>query len=287
MAERYLFTTYHPGTVALYALISLGMAMATLHPAYLALSGAAGCAVCLRLCGGPQLRAALLLGLPSFLLVALFNPLFNHRGLTVLFNFWGNPITLEALVYGLCAGGMLLCAMIWCACLTALLPAERILTLLGRFLPTAALMLSMTLRTIPLMRHKAGSIRLATRALEGDAPGNRKDKLRRGLRNTTVLLGWCMEDGLQTADSMRARGYGAARRTRGVLHRWRSGDALTLFALGALAAMTAVGMSTEVAVFYPRLQLHLEAWWWLFAYAALLLLPFGVQGAARLKRRGR
>lgn len=35
-----------------------------------------------------------------FLLVAVTNPLFSHNGVTPLFYLNGNPVTLEAFVYG-------------------------------------------------------------------------------------------------------------------------------------------------------------------------------------------
>lgn len=38
--------------------------------------------------------------LPLFLLVAVTNPLFSHNGVTPLFFMNGNPVTLEAVVYG-------------------------------------------------------------------------------------------------------------------------------------------------------------------------------------------
>ena len=38
--------------------------------------------------------------LPMFLLVAITNPLFSHNGVTPLFFLNGNPVTLEAFVYG-------------------------------------------------------------------------------------------------------------------------------------------------------------------------------------------
>ena len=55
--------------------------------------------------------------LPLFLLVAVTNPLFSHNGVTPLFFMNGNPVTLEAVVYGVfylgdgCRSAVLVCVL--------------------------------------------------------------------------------------------------------------------------------------------------------------------------------
>lgn len=279
-AERANFTTYHPALVAMYALVCLGFSVATQHPVYVAVSLCASCGLCAWLCGGARLRGALKLGIPTFLLVAVINPLFNHRGLTPLFSLFGNPITLEAIVYGACAGGMLLSAMVWCGCLAALLPPERMLFLLGKRLPTTALLLSMIFRALPLMTKRARQIQIAGFSLYGDAPGDRRRKLRRSLRMCGALLCWSMEDGLCTADSMRARGYGCCRRVRSARAVWRAGDTAAACALCVGLGLSIFGATRMGFAFYPRLSFASAAWWGYCVYAALLLLPAWVQCVA-------
>ena len=48
-------------------------------------------------------------------LVTALNALFNHSGATELAVLFGNPLTMEALVYGLVSSLMLLTMWLWCA----------------------------------------------------------------------------------------------------------------------------------------------------------------------------
>lgn len=51
------------------------------------------------------------------------------------------------------------------------------------------------------------------------------------MKRLEVLLTWSLEEGLQTADSMKARGYGTGRRSSYSPYRWRPKDGAALFFL--------------------------------------------------------
>lgn len=95
------------------------------------------------------------------------------------------------------------------------------------------------------------------------------------LRLSTVLMGWTLEDSLETADAMRARGWGAApRRTSYVRYRFTRQDAAALAALvlaGALCLVLAV-IATGQFHFYPQLS-ALTLWWGYAPCALWMLLP--------------
>ena len=103
----------------------------------------------------------------------------------------------------------------------------------------------------------------------------RRNLLASRLRATSVLMGWGMEDSLERADAMRARGWGAApRRTTYV--RWRFGarDAAAVAGLAAGGALTCAiaAVATNQFTFYPRLS-ALVPWWGYALYAVWMLLP--------------
>lgn len=78
------------------------------HPVFICISYAGALSYSVFLLGGKRtLRQSFLFTLPSLLIVALLNPLFNHYGVTMLYyvESSGNWITLEALVYGVVLGG--------------------------------------------------------------------------------------------------------------------------------------------------------------------------------------
>ena len=95
------------------------------------------------------------------------------------------------------------------------------------------------------------------------------------LRQSSVLMGWAMEDSLETADAMRARGWGARRqRTTYLPYRFTLRDAAVLLVLTVAAAVCiwASWTATNAYEFYPRLA-PIRAWWGYVPYAAWMFVP--------------
>lgn len=95
------------------------------------------------------------------------------------------------------------------------------------------------------------------------------------LRLSTVLMGWTLEDSLETANAMRARGWGAApRRTSYVRYRFTMADAVALAALVIAGGCCAALVATAAGgfQFYPQMT-PLAPWWGYAPYVAWVLLP--------------
>ncbi|MCD8316157.1 MAG: energy-coupling factor transporter transmembrane protein EcfT [Eggerthellaceae bacterium] len=101
-------------------------------------------------------------------------------------------------------------------------------------------------------------------------------RIGRRARMMSVLVGWSLEDSLETADSMRCRGWGSVRRrTRYRRERFSVGDAILLaivIALGALASFLGF-VATSQFFFYPELT-ALSVWWGYGPYLLFFLLPW-------------
>ena len=90
-----------------------------------------------------------------------------------------------------------------------------------------------------------------------------------------MLMGWSMEDSLETADAMRARGWGArGLRTTYALYRFRAHDGAVLGLLTVLAVASALLAWVAVSQFsfYPRMS-TLLMWWGYAPCAVFLFLP--------------
>lgn len=95
------------------------------------------------------------------------------------------------------------------------------------------------------------------------------------LRQSSVLMGWAMEDSLETADAMRARGWGACRQRITYLpYRFTLRDAAVLLVLTVAAAVCiwASWTATNAYEFYPRLA-PIRAWWGYVPYAVWMFVP--------------
>lgn len=269
------FDRLHPAVAFGYFAGALVLCMAAFQPVFIALSLAGalawGCAL-----DGPR-RTALSLRwqLPLVAIVALLNPLFSASGSTELIRIGASAVYLESLVYGACMGMMLVAAMRWFANAGAVLTSDKVMTLFGNVAPVVALVLSMAMRLVPRFVRRGGEIDAVRAAAERTAPRGARERLGARARLMSVLMGWSMEDSLETADAMRARGWGiAARRTTYARARFRARDALALAIACALALLSGALAAIACAqfTFYPRLS-ALVAWWGYVPYAVFLLAP--------------
>jgi energy-coupling factor transport system permease protein len=263
----------HPAVPLAFAACAVLCAFALSAPAFTAVSFACATACSCALDGSRALRRVAGL-LPLALLVAAVNPLFNTSGATVLFTYAaGRPYTFEALAYGLSTGFSLVSALLWFACLDRMVPADRLRALVGTRAPAVALVLSMVARLVPRYARRAGQV---ADAQAGIGLGGRT--VFSAARTLASLTAWALDDGVVAADSMRARGYGAARRTTCNPLRWRRADTLFCLAGALLAGVFLVGAAhgAASASFVPTIALPrpdapgVAA---LAAYGAFLLAP--------------
>lgn len=210
-----------------------------------------------------------------FLLVVVSNPLFSHNGVTPLFFVNDNAVTLEALLYGVDLGVMLLAVLAWFRCFNEIMTSEKLLLLLGRVSPKIAVVISSALRLIPLFRDRWGEIRAVWRLTprQDNAPFPR---IRSALRSFSALITWALEHAVEMGASMKARGYERKGRTRFSLYRFTGRD--LGFLLGIIAAdavfFTALALGKLEFRFYPAIRLADADALAVAAYAAFGLIAF-------------
>ena len=173
-----------------------------------------------------------------FFMLAVMNPIFIHSGENILFFMNDNPVTLEALIYGTVSAGMLVGVLLWCKCYTTILTTDKFLYLFGKIIPKMGLILSMVFRFIPLFKLQIHKINQAQKTMGLYATDSIPDKIGGGMRVFDSLLAWSMENSIDTADSMKARGYGLPGRTSFTLFKFQTRDAIVMGIMGVLAVIT-------------------------------------------------
>lgn len=276
------FSDYNPAALFLYYLFVLIPVMFCVNPA---LAGIGLLSGILYFAVRAEFRnlgkGAWMLLMP--VLGAILNPLFNHNGVTVLFVMNDNPVTLEALLYGLCAGMMIGAVLFWFSTFTQIMTSDKLLYVFGSISPKLALILSMVLRYIPLFRRQVEKTNQAQKAMGLYREDGIIDKVRGGMRVFSVMVSWALENGVITADSMTARGYGIGKRSFFAIFRWTSRDTALLAVSACLSAfccaMVVVGRVTYV--WFPAVQAPESggiAAAVYFCYAVLSLIPEYLQG---------
>ena len=265
------FSRCHPVVNFVYFVLAIGFGVVIQHPAYM-LAAILGSMVYSLLLKGEKAFRSILFLLPVLVLIAAVNPLFNTLGETELFALFGRPYTLEALYYGAVVGGIFVVMMLWFGCYTEVLTSDKFTSLFGNLIPALSLLLVMVLRMIPNLMRKAVQITGARKSV-GKSPetGTAKEKIRSGMTVLSALTDWALEGSVVTADSMRARGYGSAKRTNFQIYRMSIQDWVLLALIGALAAATILSRGKN-AEFIPALQIAPLSWGFA-AYCGFLLLP--------------
>lgn len=209
------FKGLHPFTNFVFFVFTFILSMSSTNPILLSLCFLVGTFYNVKLRGKKAFSFILKFILPFSLLITIFNALFSHYGVTVLFVMKnGNNFTFEALCYGFIQAIRLSSTLLWLDCLGEILTAEKIIFLFGRFSPRLALIFSMVLRFIPLIRGQSQEILAAEKGIGNSA--NEKhffQKIKKASRRISILVSWTLEKGIDTADSMKARGYGLKKRT--------------------------------------------------------------------------
>lgn len=234
MKNRDAFSSYHPIINFLYFGLVLVFSMVLMHPASLCISLAGALVYAGYLYGRKAARASLRYLLPMTLLAAAVNPAFNHAGATILLYLpTGSPLTLESILYGIAAALMLAAVVTWFTCYSAVVTSDKFVYLFGRIIPALSLVLSMTLRFVPKFKAQLAVVSEAQRCIGRDiSDGGVLQRLRNGVTILSIMLTWSMENAIETADSMKSRGYGLPGRTAFSIYRFDSRDRSALLWLG-------------------------------------------------------
>ena len=230
MRGRDGFSFYHPIINFLYFVLVLIFTMFFMHPVSLVISllSAVAYSVCLN--GTKALRFSLTAVLPMMLIAALVNPIFNHEGATILTYLpSGNPLTLESMVYGVASAFMLAGVILWFSCYSAVMTSDKFVYLFGRVIPALSLVLSMTLRFVPKFKAQLQVVSEAQSCVGRDtANGSLLQRAKNGITILSILVTWSLENAIETADSMKSRGYGLPGRTAFSIYRFDRRDKLAL-----------------------------------------------------------
>ncbi len=191
--------------------------------------------------------------LPLTLLLAATNPLISHNGRTPLFFLNGNAFTLEAIWYGVFIAVMIVAVLLWGKSYSKIVTSDKFLYLFGRAVPKTALVLSVAIRYVPMLQRRARQTRDTQKTLGLFSTGSTADTLAGTAKVYSATVGWSLENAVETGRHMRARGWGAGKRTSFSTFRFRAADAamlaFTLLAGGFVLFSAAKG--ALAFTFYP------------------------------------
>ena len=228
--KRDPFSGFHPIINFLYFALVLAFTMFFMHPVSLLVSLACGLAYAVCLKGRRAVRFSLRFLLPMMLLAAVTTPAFSHEGATILTYLpSGNPLTLESILYGLASAVMLASVMTWFSCYNAVMTSDKFVYLFGRVITALSLVLSMTLRFVPKFTAQLRVVSEAQRCVGRDvSDGTVLQRVKNAITILSIMVTWALENAIETADSMKSRGYGLPGRTAFSIYRFDDRDQAAL-----------------------------------------------------------
>ncbi len=237
MKNKDAFGGCHPVVNFVYFALVTGFSMFLMHPVCLLISLVCAVFYYARLKGARALRFMIRYSLPLMIVTALVNPAFNHRGMMIICYLpTGNPLTLESIVYGLAAAVMLVSVLLWFACYTEIMTSDKFVYLFGRIIPALSLVLSMTLRFVPRFKEQFERVKEAQRGMgKFSSESSAFGKLKSALGCFSSMVTWSLENSIETADSMKSRGYGLRGRTSFSIYTFTERDKSILAWLGLYA----------------------------------------------------
>ena len=262
--KRNRFMTYHPVINFAYFTAVIVFAVILFHPLAGAISLAGACSYALMLNGKKAARFMAGIPLVVMLLVLILNPLFVHKGVSVLFMIGDIQFTKEAVVYGASSALMTGAVIMWFYCYGLVMTSDRFMAVFGRIAPASSLVFSMVLRFLPRFTDQASRVDEAQRGLlveaaldDGDKTAGgtkrgteKKDRVKRTVGQVSMLTTWALENSIETADSMRARGYGLPGRTNYSGFKMRKKDVVMMAFLAVICISLAAGRAAGNMSFY-------------------------------------
>lgn len=276
------FGNYHPAVLMTYFVSVLVLAMFVSDPVLRCIALTGGMLFCFTILPKKGTASNIAFYTAMFLLITVTNPLFSHNGVTPLFFLNGNPVTREAVLYGAAMAVTVVGVMLWCKCYSEIMTSDKFLYLFGKAAPKLSLTLSMALRLIPLLKRQTAKVKRAQTAMGMYSTKSLVDRFKSTARLFTAMIAWSLENSMETAASMRARGYGKRRRTHFSLFRFTVNDLFLLTVCILLFSVTVAVIATGAVDFYyyPKtggIELSVLSVSAYFAYAAISLLPFIIE----------
>lgn len=277
------FRSYHPLVNFSYFALVLGLSMTLDHPAAQTISLCCAAAYAVQCEGRKAVRFTLKFCLPMFLLTALVNPAFSHEGVTILCYLpTGNPLTLESILYGLSAGCMLVTVLLWFVSFNRVITSDKFIYLFGRIIPALSLVLSMTLRFVPKFKAQMHTVTEAQRSIGRDVSnGSLWQRTKTAITILSIMITWSLENAIETADSMKSRGYGLKGRTAFTVYRFDDRDRAAMAWLSFCAAYLICGSIANAFAFryFPSIRyislnavtVSFQAVWFLLCFTPIFL----------------
>ncbi len=272
------FNSLHPFVIFFYYVAVGFLSMYFRHPLFLGTIVFILVLVTITHDGGKTLKKWLPIYIAMTTVIIILNPFLVSRGTNILFYFRGKQVTVEATMYGVVMSLSILAILIMFLSFNLILNGNKFLYIFSRILPRTAFLTMIAIRFVPLLRDRLEEITTVQRVRQMTiSSGPLKERVQSGMLIIQVLFTWSLEEAIQTADSMKARGYGIGEKTSYIPYTMQKRDWSWLIIIVFLLIICVAGglLGYGKIVIYPQLgTLHLYPIDWLVYCCTFIIIAF-------------
>jgi energy-coupling factor transport system permease protein len=285
------FAALHPSVCFFYYAGVFLFSMLLLHPLFLGTLFIIAILLNLIQDGGQRLVKSWAFYIVMGTAVVLLNPVFSDRGVTILFYLRNKPITLESVVFGITMALSLLTILIIFHSYNLVITIDKFLFLFASFFPKGAFLAMLSIRFVSLLKTRFQQILIIQKTRGRDIyKGTVKKRLKDGMQLLIILVTWSFEEALQTAESMKSRGYGTGKRSFYFPYKMDRHNWIILFILiltGGAAVMGSFFGYGRMDI-YPHIGSRPFTYYsWIFygLFCLYLLIPVFLEGREKIRWR--
>lgn len=272
------FRGYHPFVMIFYYACAATLVLYVSHPVFLATALLLFIFVNMSHDRGKALKKWLVPLILMGTMFTLMNPLLVSRGTNILWYIGNRQITLEAVMYGFVMGLTLMAMVVLFVSFNLMLNGNKFLYVFAKLLPKTAFFVLLALRFVPLLHRRFREIS-DVQKVRGMSmlQGSISDRAKNGMNMLQTLLTWSLEAAIQTADSMKARGYGSGPKSSYDLYQMEKRDWFWLLLIMACFGICVFAgtLGYGKIVIYPELgTLRFYLLDWLLYVCMLMVLSF-------------
>ena len=265
------FSEYHPSVILIYFVVVISFSMFVLHPVFLGISLISSITYSIMLNSKNALKFNIIYMLPTMIIAVIINALTNRMGTTIIV--W--QISLEAILFGIAAAIMIACVLSWFSCYNKIMTSDKFIYIFGKTIPSLSLVISMIFRFVPRFKAQFKKTVNAQKCVGNDiTEGTLTIRIKKLLKIISIMTSWALENSIETADSMKNRGYGLKGRSTFNDYKFKKNDLIVLIYTLLTAVYIIISISTDVIyyTYYPVAYFNNTSFKSLITYAIYTVL---------------
>lgn len=271
-------TRIHPAIFIVYFLILIVFAFLFNNPYYIITFGIMILTLIALQGSTSEIKSTFKVFLPLVLFITILNTIFTHVGDTHIYVYGSNYVTLEAIVYGIIMAVTFFLVTLTFIAYNTYVSYQDMLYVFSKKYPNISMIIIMSLRFVPLIQKRSKELLELSKLRNHNENLTYTERISELIRNFGLVVSWSLEEAMQTASSMKARGYNITKRTSYLEYKFNRIDVLLSILIVATVIILLFGLSQGIGSInvYPKFtfsfsQLPFNVYYLSFV---VLLLPF-------------